>query len=143
MKNIAIRAASQGKSTRILENSAMNIVASNMVRLNVADLNIKSTQQHVHDAQASNKLQNAKMKSNFIRQSDQNQLLVGMGRGIMKKARNESADYQEPQKLRKDSYGYVGPRVKSIRKTDDNLLKKSSKFDAQYQEAVQNQAIEQ
>lgn len=83
------------------------------------------------------------MKSNFIRQSDQNQLLVGMGRGIIKKARNESTDYQEPQQPRKDNYGYVGPRVKSIRKTDDNLLKKSSKFDAQYQEAVQGQAIEQ
>lgn len=143
MKNITIRAASQSKSNRILEHSAMNIVASNMVRLNVADLNIKNTQQLGHESQTGSKLQNAKMKTNFIRQSDQNQLLVGMGRGIIKKTRHESADYQEPQKRQKDNYGYVGPRVKSIRKTDDNLLKKTSKFESQYQEAVENQAMEQ
>jgi hypothetical protein len=53
-----------------------------------------------------------------------------MGRGAVKRVRHESGDYGESNKDPKDNYDFVGPRVKSIRKTDDNLLKKTNKFEA-------------
>ena len=59
-----------------------------------------------------------------------------MGRGKLQAEVPESKTAYKYASL----YNHVPSKVKSIRKTDDNLMKRSNKFDAEYDLASQQRA---
>ena len=123
---------SKNQSQASLNDSTLNIAASQMVRLNLADVNVAQLPSASRNPEASH----LQMKGTFLKQSDVNQLEVGVGRGLFTQGQPQGARPGSDAQSGPNRYARIPARIKSIRRSDDNLMKKTKKFEKQYNDAM-------
>ena len=76
------------------------------------------------------------MKGTFEKKSDVNQLDVGLGKGLFGANQQHTSQRATESQSAMAKYAHVPARIRSIRRSDDNLMKKTKKFEKQYSEAM-------